>query len=180
MNPADSVPTRTDVLAELHRLRREVHRIDGSVVATTDGLVIAHDLGTAETYGVEPAGVAALAAVGMGLSQRIADTANHGELRDSVVRGSMGQVVTYAAGERALLAVLVSSLGDLTSLHAYAPQLVQRLVALLAQDQVAMPAQDQHEPGWPTAAGWRDPAGAWQSMPPSDRLPRRIPSARYR
>ena len=66
--------------AYAHRLGQ----VEGSIVATTDGLVIAHDLGASETYGVEPDGVAALAAVSLGLSQRIADTASHGDLRETV------------------------------------------------------------------------------------------------
>ena len=33
------------VLAELHGLRRRLGQVEGSIVATTDGLVIAHDLG---------------------------------------------------------------------------------------------------------------------------------------
>ena len=71
--PPASSPNSTD-------LRSRVAEIQGSIVATTDGLVIAHDLGDAETYGVQPEGVAALSAVNLGLSQRITDTASHGEL----------------------------------------------------------------------------------------------------
>jgi predicted regulator of Ras-like GTPase activity (Roadblock/LC7/MglB family) len=130
---------RTEVLAELHRLRRDLADVDGSLVATADGLVIAHDLGESQTYGVQPEGVAALAAVGLGLSQRIADTANHGELRDMVIRGRLGQVVTYAAGERALLTIIVRATVDLTPLHSYADHLVRRLAELLDGNQRAAP-----------------------------------------
>jgi predicted regulator of Ras-like GTPase activity (Roadblock/LC7/MglB family) len=122
---------RTDVLAELHDLRAHLDTVEGSVVGTTDGLVIAHDLGTSETYGAEPEGVAALAAVNLGLSQRIADTASHGELRETVIRGTLGQVITYAAGERALLTVLVRSTGDLTGLHDHARRVADRVGNLL-------------------------------------------------
>lgn len=131
MNLQGNGVARTEVLAELHRLRRDLADVDGSLVATADGLVIAHDLGESQTYGVQPEGVAALAAVGLGLSQRIADTANHGELRDMVIRGKLGQVVTYAAGERALLTIIVRATGDLAPLHSYVDQLVRRLAELL-------------------------------------------------
>ena len=131
MNLEGSGVARTEVLAQLHRLRRDLADVDGSLVATTDGLVIAHDLGESQTYGVQPEGVAALAAVGLGLSQRIADTANHGELRDMVIRGRLGQVVTYAAGERALLTIIVRATGDLTPLHSYADHVARRLAELL-------------------------------------------------
>jgi uncharacterized protein len=135
-----------EVLAELRRLRQELADVDGSVVATTDGLVIVHDLGASQTYGVQPEGVAALAAVSLGLSQRIADTANHGELRDMVIRGTLGQVVTYAAGERALLTIIVRSDADLGPLHSRAERVVRRLADLLEDN-------------------WQDDAATWHSAP---------------
>ena len=119
------------MLAELHNLRIAISDIEGSVVATTDGMVVAHDLAAAQTFGVEPEGVAALAAVNLGLSQRIADTASHGDLRECVIRGAFGQVVTYAVGDRALLTVLVGASNDLSSLHAEARLVVQRVADLL-------------------------------------------------
>src|SRR3982751_4421958 len=45
------------VLEELDRLRARVPELSGSVLATTDGLVVAHD-----AHGIEPDGLAALAA----------------------------------------------------------------------------------------------------------------------
>jgi predicted regulator of Ras-like GTPase activity (Roadblock/LC7/MglB family) len=146
VNPEGSGIARTEVLAELRRLRQDRADVDGSVVATTDGMVIAHDLGSAETYGVQPEGVAALAAVSLGLSQRIADTANHGELRDLVIRGTLGQVVTFAAGERALLTIIMRSSGDLASLQVHAVQVVRRLAELLDDT-------------------WQDDAATWHSAP---------------
>lgn len=135
---------RDEVLAELHRLREQMDRVEGSIVATTDGIVVAHDLGAAETYGVEPEGVAALAAVNLGLSQRITDTASHGELRETVVRGTFGQVATYAAGERALLTVLVRSGEDISPLHDRAREVADRVALLLADS-------------------WQDDAATWRS-----------------
>jgi predicted regulator of Ras-like GTPase activity (Roadblock/LC7/MglB family) len=138
---------QTEVLAELQRLRLELADVDGSVVATTDGLVFAHDLGASETYGVQPEAVAALAAVSLGLSQRVTDTANHGELCNMVIRGTLGQVVTYAAGERALLTIIVRSSGDLGPLHSYAERVVRRLAAILDDN------------------NWQDDAATWNSVP---------------
>ena len=135
-----------EVLAELHGLRRRLQYIEGSIVATNDGLVVAHDLGAWNTYGVEPEGVAALCAVNLGLSQRIADTASHGPLQETVIRGSFGQVVTYAAGDRALLTVLVRSEAELGPLHSDARQVAARVAALLAD-------------------AWQDDAATWHSSP---------------
>jgi predicted regulator of Ras-like GTPase activity (Roadblock/LC7/MglB family) len=107
-------------------------------------MVIVHDLGSSETYGVQPEGVAALAAVSLGLSNRIADTANHGDLRDLVIRGTLGQVVTYPAGERALLTVILSSTGDLATLRPHAERVLRRLTELLDDN-------------------WQDDAATWTS-----------------
>jgi predicted regulator of Ras-like GTPase activity (Roadblock/LC7/MglB family) len=140
--PLDSA--RSEVLAELQAMRADITHIEGSIVATTDGLVIAHDLGHSETYGVEPEGVAALSAVNLGLSQRIADTASHGHLRETVVRGSFGQVVTYPAGGRALLTVLVRAGVDIDGLHIHARRVADRVADLLTDS-------------------WQDDAATWHS-----------------
>lgn len=144
MDPEGSGNAPADVLAELRRLRGRLADIEGSVVATTDGLVVAHDLGDSETYAAEPEGVAALAAVNLGLSQRIADTASHGALQETVVRGTFGQVVTYTAGDRAILTILVRTDGELGSLHREARGVAERVAAILAD-------------------AWQDDAATWQS-----------------
>jgi predicted regulator of Ras-like GTPase activity (Roadblock/LC7/MglB family) len=133
-----------EVLTLLQGLRARRSEIEGSIIATTDGMVVAHDLGATETYGIEPEGVAALAAVNLGLSQRISDTASHGLLQETVVRGAFGSVITYAAGDRALLTVLAGSAADLEALHADA-----RLVA------TAVAAALTH--------AWQDDAATWRS-----------------
>jgi uncharacterized protein len=140
--PLDSA--RSEVLAELHAMRGDFTHIEGSIVATTDGLVIAHDLGQSETYGVEPEGVAALSAVNLGLSQRIADTASHGHLQETVVRGSFGQVNTYPVGGRALLTVLVRAGVDVDGLHTQARRVADRVADLLTDS-------------------WQDDAATWRS-----------------
>jgi uncharacterized protein len=135
---------RAEVLAELHAMRADIDQIEGSIVATTDGLVIAHDLGASEAYGVEPEGVAALSAVNLGLSQRIADTASHGTLQETVIRGSFGQVMTYPAGTRALLTVLVKAGAASEGLDVLARQVADRVADLLTDS-------------------WEDDAATWHS-----------------
>jgi uncharacterized protein len=144
VDPDGSTNPPLEVLAQLQGLRSRRDDIEGSLVATTDGLVIAHDLGASETYGIEPEGVAALAAVNLGLSQRIADTASHGDLQETVIRGSFGQVVTYAVGDRALLTLLVRSTGELGALHVEAREVASRISLLLTH-------------------AWQDDAATWQS-----------------
>jgi len=128
-----TLTARAAVLDELRRLRAQLDFVDGSIVASTDGLVIAHDIAATEAYGVEPEGVAALSAVNLGLSQRVVDQANHGLLRETVIRGTFGQVVTYPAGDRALLTVIVGDIPDIEALHGPARQSASRVSALLAE-----------------------------------------------
>jgi predicted regulator of Ras-like GTPase activity (Roadblock/LC7/MglB family) len=146
VNPEASGSPRAEVLSEIRGLRARLAHVEGSVVATTDGMVIAHDLGASETYGVEPEGVAALSAVNLGLSQRIVDTASHGDLQETIIRGAFGQVITYAAGDRALLTVLIRSTVELGGLHAVAREVAERVGTLLS-------------------GSWQDDAATWQSLP---------------
>ncbi|MBW0269835.1 hypothetical protein ATM97_01535 [Nocardia sp. MH4] len=93
------VPERnTAVLAELKSLRERVPRLTGSVVASSDGLLIEHDL----PPHIEPAGMAAMAAAQLSLSYRLATTAHGGGFNEVVVLGTEGQVVIYAAGYTSL------------------------------------------------------------------------------
>ncbi len=86
------------VLAELKGLRERVPQLTGSLVASSDGLLIAHDL----PAHIEPNGMAALAASELSLSYRLATTAHGGGFHEVVVQGTEGHVVVYAAGWSAL------------------------------------------------------------------------------
>ncbi|WP_234391280.1 MULTISPECIES: roadblock/LC7 domain-containing protein [Nocardia] len=82
------------VLAELKALRERVPRLTGTLVASSDGLLVAHDL----PAHIEPGGMAALAAAQLSLSYRLATTAHGGGFNEVVVHGAEGHVVVYAAG----------------------------------------------------------------------------------
>ncbi|MFC4376560.1 roadblock/LC7 domain-containing protein [Nocardia halotolerans] len=86
------------VQAELKSLRDRVPHLTGAVVASSDGMLIEHDL----PAHIEPAGMAALAAAQLSLSYRLAATAHGGGFNEVVVHGTEGQVVIYAAGFTAL------------------------------------------------------------------------------
>ncbi len=119
MNPA--------VLAELGNLRRRLPELSASVLATADGMVVAHD-----AQGVEPDSLAALAAAHLALARRFAHAVNHGDLRESVVECDAGYITSYAAGPNALLTLVTSGDANLARVHLEARRCVRRLVALLA------------------------------------------------
>ncbi|HEX5198668.1 MAG TPA: roadblock/LC7 domain-containing protein [Actinoplanes sp.] len=145
------------VLQELDRLRARVPELSGSVLATTDGLVVAHD-----AHGIEPDGLAALAAAHLALARRFAHAVNHGELRESVVECDRGYITTYTAGPNALLTVVTSGDANLAMVHLEARRCVRRLVKILAIE------AKRNRPEIPTQAG---PAAPLARRTPMATLP---------
>ncbi|MFC6569732.1 roadblock/LC7 domain-containing protein [Actinoplanes utahensis] len=143
------------VLDELARLRSRVPELAGSVLATADGLVVAHD-----SHGIEPDTLAALAAAHLALARRFAHAVNHGDLRESVVECDGGYITSYTAGPNALLTVVTSGDANLAMVHLEARRCVRRLIRIMALE-TAPPLR----PEIPTQAG------------PSTPLARRTPMA---
>ncbi|GGQ68979.1 roadblock/LC7 domain-containing protein [Streptomyces pilosus] len=102
----------TDVLDELRGLRTRIPRLAGTLAATVDGLVLAHDV--PET---EPEGLAALTAAALGVAHRMTDAAARGTFRELLVRGSQGYIATYAAGTTAVLTLLADDRVNVGRLH---------------------------------------------------------------
>jgi predicted regulator of Ras-like GTPase activity (Roadblock/LC7/MglB family) len=120
------MPVEEEVLAEIRQLRGLVPGVSGSLVASLDGLMVADD-----TAGIVPEGVAALAAAGHGVGQRMAAAASHGDLHATTITGAGGLVATYPAGTRALLAVLANPTVNLHLLHLEAAQVAERVAAII-------------------------------------------------
>jgi predicted regulator of Ras-like GTPase activity (Roadblock/LC7/MglB family) len=142
------------VLVELGHLRTRLPELSASVLATADGMVVAHD-----AYDIEPDSLAALAAAHLALARRFAHAVNHGELRESVVECDAGYITSYAAGPNALLTLVTSGDANLAMVHHEARRCVRKLVSLLTME---LP---QVHPGIPIQAG------------PSTPLARRNPMA---
>lgn len=142
------------VLEELGHLRKRLPELSASVLATADGMVVAHD-----AHGIEPDSLAALAAAHLALARRFAYAVDHGDLREAVVECDRGYISSYAAGPNALLTVVTSGDANLAMVHLEARRTVRRLVSLLTME---LP---QIRPGIPTQAG------------PSAPLARRTPMA---
>ncbi|WP_232235970.1 roadblock/LC7 domain-containing protein [Nocardia sp. BMG51109] len=90
--------SNTAVLAELRALRARIPELTGVLVASGDGMLVAHLL----PADIEPTGVAALTASQLALSYRLVTTVHGGGFREVVVHGTDGYVVIYAAGRTAL------------------------------------------------------------------------------
>ena len=89
------------VLAELTSLCEAVAGVEGAVVATSDGLLVAHVL--AEN---EQSQVAALISTVAAVARQAVLLTGRGELMEATVRGENGYLSVYAVGDSAVLAVL--------------------------------------------------------------------------
>lgn len=100
------------IALELHRLRQRRPELTGALLASRDGLLVASDLPATQAHHL-----AALAAASTGLGHRFADALHQGPLQEYVVRSAAGCVVTYPAGQYALLAVVTDQTADLDALR---------------------------------------------------------------
>lgn len=114
------------LVASLKSLREGVMGISETVIATSDGLLVAADTATAQ-----PESVAALAAASLGLGRRTAVEVGLGGLRDVVTRCNGGYVVVLSVGDHALLVVMADEGLDLPGLYREAPATVDRILSLL-------------------------------------------------
>ncbi|GGN82267.1 dynein regulation protein LC7 [Streptomyces albiflavescens] len=112
---------------EMRGLREQVTGITDTAVAAADGLLIAAD--TADT--IDPEGLAAIAAAGLGIARRAAETTGRGTFRQTVTYGSQGCAAFYAVGDTALMVVLGDEGIDLDRLHAETRPALGRIGTIL-------------------------------------------------
>lgn len=89
------------VRAEFALIRASVSGVRGSLLATSDGFLVAHDIPD-----LEPTEIAALVATTRALAARTTLAAGAGQFLEVIVRGSLGYLAVYAAGSSAVLAVI--------------------------------------------------------------------------
>ncbi|MEU5073303.1 roadblock/LC7 domain-containing protein [Streptomyces asoensis] len=112
---------------EMRGLREQVAGITDTALAAADGLLIAAD--TADT--IDPEGLAALAAAGLGLARRTAEATARGALHRTVAYGSHGCAAFYAVGENALMVVLGDEGMDVERLHMASQPALRRIDLIL-------------------------------------------------
>ena len=120
------------VLAELKALRDRIPQLTGTLVASSDGLLIAHDL----PPHIEASEMAALTASQLAMAHRLAATGHDGGFYDVVVHGTGGYVVVYAASWAALT-VLAGPEVNVGRLH-----LESRPAARRIAEQLTTPGKD--------------------------------------
>jgi uncharacterized protein len=116
-----------DLQVIISRLRSAVPELRGALVATTDGLSIAHSFGGNE----DPNRVAAMAATALGLGKRIADTVGAGTLTETSVSGADGQVFLYAVSGKGVLAVVAPAGVNVGLVHLEAREAARSVATVL-------------------------------------------------
>jgi hypothetical protein len=101
-----------DLNTILGRLRASVPELSAALVATTDGLPIAHSMNAGDANRL-----AAMAATALGLGRRICETYGGGEFRETSVSGDQGQMYVYSAGSKAVLGVVARSGANVGLIH---------------------------------------------------------------
>ncbi|GGJ95802.1 hypothetical protein GCM10010123_27110 [Pilimelia anulata] len=149
------------VLTELSRLRSRLPELSGSVLATTDGMVVAHD-----AHDLEPETLAAMSAAHLGLARRFAVAVEHGDLRETVVTCAGGYITTYAAGVDALLTVVTTRQANLARVNLEARRSLERLAGKL-------PTAVTPSPPRQTRRSEKDGSGGLTRRKPMASLPRK-------
>jgi uncharacterized protein len=116
------------VRAELALIRTQVAGVRGSLAATSDGLVFAHDVPD-----VEPTQIAAISAATLALASRATASTGCGTFREAVARGSDGYLAVYAAGDSAIVAVVGTSSLNVGMLQYRAREIIDRIAEYSTQ-----------------------------------------------
>ncbi len=95
----------------LNELRANVPEVTASMVASTDGLAIAHNMTTGD-----PARMAAMVATALGLGKRICDSFGGGAFNETSITGETSQVYVYSAG-RGVLALIAQPGANVGLIH---------------------------------------------------------------
>ena len=97
----------------LESLRSAIPELKGVLLASNEGLPIAH----AFTNGADPNRVAAMAAAASSLGRRASESIQSGTLSDVTIQAEQGSMFVYSAGPKAVLAVLGPQGGNAGLIH---------------------------------------------------------------
>ena len=128
------------ITEELERIRKNVPGVRGSIAATSDGLLIAHDV-----HDMEPTQIAALVAALHAVAVRATLSTESGDFRDVITRASEGYLAVFAAGGTAIVAVLGSTGLNVAILNYQARSMIER-VAEVSGNLTRRPSADPAYP----------------------------------
>ena len=107
---------------ELRLIKTRVPGARGSIAATADGLLLAHDMPD-----TEPTQIAALVAATHAVALRASFSTGCGQLKEVITRGGDGYLAVYAAGPAVIVAVLGTSDLNVAMLNLQARTMTERI-----------------------------------------------------
>jgi len=122
-------PTKSEQLAAIiASIHQAIPDLFGAMIASVDGLAVAHDLPEADAERI-----AAMAATALGLGSRITERTNLGTLTETIIRGSQGHLVVYSAGNDAVLVLTGPLTANLTLMRIEARVATVQINSLLGR-----------------------------------------------
>jgi uncharacterized protein len=97
----------------LEALRNAIPELKGVLLASNEGLPIAHSL----SNGADPNRVAAMAAAASSLGRRISESMASGTLGEVSIQSDEGAFFIYSAGSKAVLAIISPQGGNAGLIH---------------------------------------------------------------
>lgn len=125
---AKSVPVEDRLRAEFELIKANVAGVQGTLVATSDGFLVAHDVPD-----VNLTDVAALIAASRALAIRGITVTGRGQFRETLTRGTDGYLAVYAAGDNAIVAVIGSTELNVAMLHFRVRGSLERIAGFAAE-----------------------------------------------
>ncbi len=111
----------------LDNLKSSIPDSRGVLISSTDGMPVAQNVAS----GSDINRMAAMVATALGLGKRISEAFGGGPLNETSVTGTMGQVYVYAAGSKAVLAVLAGTGGNVGLIHLEARSAAPKIANIL-------------------------------------------------
>ena len=108
---------------QLETLKDSIPELKGVLLASNEGLPIAHSF----TNGTDPNRVAALAAAASSLGRKISDNLSAGALGEITVQSAEGALFVYSAGTKAILAVVTPQGANAGLIHLEARQTAKEI-----------------------------------------------------
>jgi predicted regulator of Ras-like GTPase activity (Roadblock/LC7/MglB family) len=165
------VPAAADRIGEaLWLIRQNVPGVRGSITATSDGLLIAHDV-----RDLEPTQIAALVAAMHAVAVRATLSTQCGQFKEVITRGSDGYLAVYAAGNAAIVAVLGTTDLNVAMLNYQARTMIERVAehsAAFGRRPGTDPLATPGTPGTAAAPAATEPTGSTEAGPLPTRRPR--------
>lgn len=113
--------------AEFQLIKANVTGVQGTLVATSDGFLVAHDVPD-----VNLTDVAALLAASRALAIRAIAVTGRGKFREVLTRGTEGYLAVYAAGDNAIVAVIGDNDLNVGMLHFRVRDSLERIAGYAA------------------------------------------------